>query len=88
MALAYLAGLGGQEILIIAVVALIIFGGTRVPQFMAGLGKGIKEFKNAVKDDPEDAPPSKRTDSELPARPIGSDKDDQDKTGGSSSNAA
>lgn len=51
MPIALFAGLGGQEIIIIAVVALILFGATKVPQFMKGLGQGVKEFKDAIKDD-------------------------------------
>lgn len=39
-----------QMILIIAVV-LLLFGGKKIPELMKGLGSGIKEFKNAAKDD-------------------------------------
>ena len=42
--------LGGQEILIIALVILLLFGGSKIPQLMRGLGKGMKEFKNATND--------------------------------------
>ena len=38
---------GGQEILIILIIVLIFFGGRKIPELMKGLGKGIKEFKNA-----------------------------------------
>lgn len=44
---------GFTEILIIAVVILILFGGRKIPEFMKGLGKGIREFndsKNEKKD--------------------------------------
>lgn len=47
-------GLGGQEITLIAVILLLMFGGRKIPELMKGLGKGIKEFKNA-KDGVEDA---------------------------------
>lgn len=40
-----------QHILIVAVVVLILFGGKKIPEMMKGLGSGIKEFKDAVKDD-------------------------------------
>jgi sec-independent protein translocase protein TatA len=46
-----LAGLipGGPELIIILVVVLLLFGGRKIPEFMRGLGKGIKEFKDASK---------------------------------------
>ncbi len=40
-------GLGGQEILIIAFLVLLLFGGRKLPELMKGLGKGIREFNNA-----------------------------------------
>lgn len=40
--------IGGQEILIIALIILLLFGGRKIPQLMRGLGKGIKEFKNGT----------------------------------------
>lgn len=43
--------LGGWEILLIALVILIFFGAKRIPELAKGLGKGIKEFKNATKED-------------------------------------
>lgn len=42
---------GGQELIIILIVVLILFGGTKLPQLMRGMGTGIKEFKQAIKDD-------------------------------------
>lgn len=39
-----------SEILIIAAVVLIFFGAKRIPEFMKGLGKGVNEFKTALKD--------------------------------------
>jgi sec-independent protein translocase protein TatA len=38
---------GTQEIIIILIVVLILFGGRKIPELMRGLGKGIKEFKDA-----------------------------------------
>ncbi|MBI5773589.1 MAG: twin-arginine translocase TatA/TatE family subunit [Verrucomicrobia bacterium] len=43
-------GLGGGELILIAVVALILFGANKIPTFMKGLGQGIKEFKKASTD--------------------------------------
>ncbi|HMS66880.1 MAG: twin-arginine translocase TatA/TatE family subunit [Saprospiraceae bacterium] len=42
-----LFNLGGSEIIFIAVLILIFFGGKKIPELMKGLGQGIKEFNNA-----------------------------------------
>ena len=55
--LAFLGGLGGWEILLILLVLLIFFGAKKIPELAKGLGKGIKEFKNAtneIKEEIED----------------------------------
>lgn len=39
-----------QEILLIGLVILIFFGSKKIPEFMKGLGKGVREFKDGVKD--------------------------------------
>ena len=43
--------LGMTEILLILGVVILLFGGKKIPELMKGLGSGIKEFKNAAKDD-------------------------------------
>lgn len=43
-------GLGTQEIILICIVILVLFGAKKIPDLMSGLGKGIKEFKKASKD--------------------------------------
>ena len=43
-----LFGLGMQEILIIAFVVLLLFGGKKIPELMKGLGKGMKSFKEGM----------------------------------------
>ncbi len=48
--------IGPTEIILILVIVLLFFGGKKIPEMMRGLGKGMKEFKDAQKDDP--APPS------------------------------
>lgn len=40
---------GATELILIAAVVLLIFGGKKIPELMRGLGKGIKEFKDASK---------------------------------------
>jgi len=47
---------GGWELIIIAVVILLLFGGRKIPELMRGLGSGIKEFKKATKDEPTKNP--------------------------------
>jgi sec-independent protein translocase protein TatA len=47
--------IGLTEILIILAVVLLLFGGKKIPELMKGLGSGIKEFKNAAKDDKQPA---------------------------------
>ena len=46
--------IGPQELIIVLVVVVLLFGGTKIPELMKGLGKGIKEFKNASKEENED----------------------------------
>lgn len=54
MYLNIIAGLvGGQEILLILIIVLLFFGGAKIPELMRGLGKGVKEFKDASKGDKE-----------------------------------
>ncbi len=40
----------GQELIIVAAIVLLLFGGRKIPELMRGLGKGLKEFKNASED--------------------------------------
>jgi len=42
-------GLGATEMIIILVIVLLLFGGRKIPELMKGLGKGVKEFKDASK---------------------------------------
>ena len=46
----YAGWLGGPEIIVIVVVVLLLFGGRKIPELAKGLGKGIREFKDATKD--------------------------------------
>ena len=43
-----LFGLGMQEILVIALIILLLFGGKKIPELMKGLGKGVKSFKEGM----------------------------------------
>lgn len=44
-------GLGMQEIIVIALIILLLFGGKKIPELMKGLGKGVKSFKDGMKDE-------------------------------------
>ncbi|WP_324720209.1 twin-arginine translocase TatA/TatE family subunit [Salinimicrobium sp. HB62] len=43
--------IGAPQIILIVIVVLLLFGGRKIPELMRGLGSGIKEFKDASKDD-------------------------------------
>ena len=46
--LLFIGGIGMQEVLLIALVILLFFGGKKIPELMKGLGKGIKSFKEGM----------------------------------------
>ena len=49
-------GIGMQEILVIALIVLVIFGGKKIPELMKGIGKGVRSFKdgvNGIEKDPD-----------------------------------
>ena len=48
--LLFLGGLRGWEIIIIAVVILLLFGGKKLPEMMRGLGQGVRSFKDGMKE--------------------------------------
>jgi len=50
MNFAFISGLGGWEILLILLFLLIFFGAKKIPELAKGLGKGIREFKDATKE--------------------------------------
>ena len=45
---------GGPELIVIAIIVLLLFGGKKIPELMKGIGNGIREFKNASKGDEKD----------------------------------
>jgi len=47
----FLGVVGVPQIILIAVIVLLLFGGKKIPELMKGIGTGIKEFKNAAKDE-------------------------------------
>lgn len=52
--LAMIGGLGMQELIIVLVILLLLFGSTRLPQLAKGMGKSIREFKKGVAEGEED----------------------------------
>ena len=48
MKLLLLGGIGVQELLIIALIVLLLFGARRIPELMKGIGKGIRSFKDGI----------------------------------------
>ena len=48
--------IGGPQIILIVVAILLLFGGRKIPELMRGLGGGIKEFKDAEKEDEKKEP--------------------------------
>lgn len=55
LVLTFLGMIGAPQIILIIAVVLLLFGGRKIPELMKGLGSGIKEFKNATKEE-EDTP--------------------------------
>ena len=51
LALTFLGMIGAPQIILIIAVILLLFGGRKIPELMKGLGSGIKEFKNATKEE-------------------------------------
>ena len=51
--LTFLGMIGAPQIILIIAVVLLLFGGRKIPELMRGLGSGIKEFKNATKEEEE-----------------------------------
>jgi sec-independent protein translocase protein TatA len=67
--LLFLGGVGMQEILMIGLFVLIFFGAKKIPEFMKGLGKGVREFKSGVKEMQDDVENDKPT-VEKPAKGV------------------
>lgn len=64
-----IGGIGMQEVLLIALVILLFFGGKKIPELMKGLGKGMRSFKegmNEVTKDIDDNPDTQKTEKDQP----------------------
>lgn len=62
--LLFIGGLGMSEVLVIALVVLLFFGGKKIPELMKGLGKGVRSFKDGMKEIEKDieATPAEKKD--------------------------
>lgn len=54
--LGHLLVIGTQEILIILLIVLLLFGGRKIPELMKGLGKGVNSFKKGLKEGEDETP--------------------------------
>lgn len=48
MTLLFIGGIGMQEVLLLALVVLLFFGGKKIPELMNGIGKGVRSFKDGM----------------------------------------
>lgn len=46
--ISFIGGIGFQEVLLIAIVVLLFFGGKKIPELMNGLGRGVRSFKEGM----------------------------------------
>lgn len=46
--LLFIGGIGMQEVLLIALIVLLFFGGKKIPELMKGIGKGVRSFKDGM----------------------------------------
>ena len=47
----FLGAIGPMQVILIIAIVVLLFGGKKIPELMKGIGTGIKEFKNAAKDE-------------------------------------
>jgi sec-independent protein translocase protein TatA len=55
-----LGAFGGPQVILIIAIVVLLFGGKKIPELMKGLGKGIKEFKDASKGENSNTPEDKK----------------------------
>ncbi len=55
-----LRSIGLPELLVILVVAVLLFGGKKIPEVAKGLGEGIRNFKDSLKGEPPSTPPDEK----------------------------
>lgn len=60
LAVVFLGMMGPWQIVLIVAALLLLFGGRKIPELMRGLGGGVKEFKNAIKEEDKDSSEEKK----------------------------
>ena len=60
----FIGGIGMQEVLLIALEVMLIYGGKKIPELMKGLGKGVRSFKEGMNDIEKDIKDTKDTSEE------------------------
>ena len=60
-AVLFFGAIGPQQVILILVIVLLLFGGRKIPELMRGLGSGIKEFKKATKEEEEEESQKEKT---------------------------
>ena len=62
--------IGMQELLIILLIVVLLFGAKRIPEIMKGMGRGVREFKDGMRsEDDKPRPEEKRPEDETPGKP-------------------
>lgn len=56
----FIGGVGMQEVILIALVVLLLFGGKKIPELMKGLGNGVRAFKEGINGSVDDSEESKK----------------------------
>jgi sec-independent protein translocase protein TatA len=54
--------IGPTEIILILAIVLLLFGGKKIPELMRGIGKGVKSFKDGIKEEDQDVKPNPNSD--------------------------
>ena len=62
-------GFSGQELVLVLLILLLLFGGSKLPGLARGLGQSIKEFKKAAREDEPEAKPAETKKNEPPPTP-------------------
>ncbi len=66
--LLFLGNIGAGEIIVIALVVLLLFGGKKIPELMKGIGKGIRSFKDGMNNIERDIENSDQNDRQTPPK--------------------
>jgi len=64
-------GLGAPELIVILIILLVLFGGSKLPSLAKGLGQSVKEFKKAAKEEEEETKPAAEAKKSEPAKTHG-----------------